>query len=77
MFIIRYTLNGKDLDGDFHYNLTPAGEIEKFKNAKMMACGAERISSEHKNILRFNTRSFIFKIRKTISLFHVIFLIQF
>jgi len=42
MFIIRDTVNGNNLDEDFHYNPT-SGKVATFKHAKMTSCDVERI----------------------------------
>jgi len=60
MFITRDTLNGNNLDEDFHYNLT-SGNVAKFKYVKITSCDVERGFNKYKNIQRSDRRSFIFE----------------
>jgi len=47
MFIICNTLNGNNLNEDFHYNLTP-GEVAKFKYTKITSCDVEHSFTKYK-----------------------------
>lgn len=63
MFLIRDTLNGSNLDEDFHYSLT-SEEIAKF--TIITSCDVEKTSDKadsfrkYKNILRIDRGSNIF-----------------
>jgi len=59
MFTIRNILNSNNPDDCiYHFPNITAGEIKKFKYAKMTTCNIERSFSKYKNVLRSNRRSF-------------------